>query len=73
MKLKIEIDDEQLDEIVRQDIKHMLSVFEADIAKVKKDKKGFVFHLDRKKDLAKLNEYRAAFEKVLEYYQPVRK
>lgn len=73
MKIKLEIDDEQLDSIVRQDLKKIISVFESDMKKVKSSKKGFVFHLDYKKDLLLISEKLEAFKKVLDYYEPIKK
>lgn len=68
MKVKLDLDDKQLSKIVTTDLKLMVSVLKQDLAKVKKNKKGFVFDLDFKKDVALINAKINAFNEVLEYY-----
>lgn len=71
MQIKIELDNDQLNQIVTTDLENVLYALKADLKKVKEKNKGFVFSKDPKVDQEFLKSHIKSFETVIKYYSPV--
>lgn len=64
----IQISNEALDDIIKEEMLTTVSYLLKDIEKVKKTNKGYVFSKDPKVDLLKINALIDAYALVLEHY-----
>ena len=64
----IQISDEALDEIIKEKMLTTVSYLLKDIEKIKETNKGYVFSIDPKVDLLKINALIDAYALVLEHY-----
>ena len=64
----IEICDEQLDEIIKQEMISSIYFLRKDIEKIKQTNVGYVFSKDPKIDLLKINALIDAYLLILEHY-----
>lgn len=67
MSVKIELDDEQTDKIIRDEMRFMIECFERDIEERDQGKGMAIFDSDPKKDVVYLVEHIAAFKLVLDW------
>lgn len=66
--MKIEIPDEAVGHIVRQDLSFMLAGLRSDLQKHKDGKWCAIFSANKKEDVAEIKATIAAMERVLRYY-----
>lgn len=66
--MKIELSDEQVNQVVYKDLSGILSSFKADLKKVKQTSQGFVVSLSAEEDSRILETWIAAFQVVVNYY-----
>lgn len=64
----IQINNEALDDIIKEEMLTTVSYLLKDIEKIKKTNKGYVFSKDPKVDLLKINALIDAYALVLEHY-----
>ena len=64
----IEINDEALDEIIKQEMIQSIYFLRRDMQKVKETNRGYVFSKDPKVDLLKINALIDAYLLILEHY-----
>ena len=64
----IQINDDQLDEIIKKEMLTAVSYLLQDIEKIKQTNIGYVFNVDPKVDLLKINALIDAYTLVLEHY-----
>ena len=64
----IQINDEALDNIIKEEMLITVSYLLKDIEKIKETNKGYVFSKDPKVDLLKINALIDAYALVLEHY-----
>ena len=64
----IKIDDDQLDEIIKEELLTTVSYLLKDIEEIKQTNVGYVFSKDPKVDLLKITELIDAYALVLEHY-----
>ena len=64
----IQINNEALDEIIKEEMLITVSYLLKDIEKIKETNKGYVFSKDPKVDLLKINALIDAYTLVLEHY-----
>ena len=64
----IEINDEQLDKIIKQEMISSIYFLRKDIEKIKQTNVGYVFSKDPKIDLLKINALIDAYLLILEHY-----
>lgn len=64
----IEVEQEQLNIIVKADLKMMLDCLESDLARAKENKNGRTFSLDYDEDRKELKKHIKSFKRVLRYY-----
>lgn len=64
----IKIDDDQLDEIIKEELLTTVSYLLKDIEKIKQTNVGYVFSKDPKVDLLKITALIDAYTLVLEHY-----
>lgn len=64
----IQINDDQLDEIIKKEMLTTVSYLLQDIEKIKQTNIGYVFSKDAKVDLLKITELIDAYKLVLEHY-----
>ena len=64
----IQISNEALDDIIKEEMLTTVSYLLKDIEKIKKTNKGYVFSKDPKVDLLKINALIDAYALVLEHY-----
>ena len=64
----IQISNEALDNIIKEEMLTTVSYLLQDIEKIKKTNKGYVFSKDPKVDLLKINALIDAYALVLEHY-----
>lgn len=64
----IQISDEALDEIIKEEMLTTVSYLLKDIEKIKETNKGYVFSKDPKVDLLKINALIDAYALILEHY-----
>ena len=64
----IEICDEQLDKIIKQEMISSIYFLRKDIERIKQTNKGYVFSKDPKIDLLKINALIDAYLLILEHY-----
>jgi hypothetical protein len=68
MKVTIELEPDQIDTLVKADLRSLLDCLESDLERVKEDQKGYVFESDWQKDAKEIEGHIRAFRKVLRYY-----
>jgi hypothetical protein len=68
MKVTIELEPDQIDTLVKADLRSLLDCLESDLERVQEDQKGYVFVSDWQKDAKEIEGHIKAFEKVLRYY-----
>jgi hypothetical protein len=68
MKVTIELEPDQIDTLVKSDLRSLLDCLESDLERVQEDQKGYVFVSDWQKDAKEIEEHIRAFRKVLRYY-----
>lgn len=66
--ITVEIVDEQVDSLVKQQLAWHRDMFIQDIAACEKNEGTAIFDTDRKKDLKQLKKHLKAFNLVLKYY-----
>lgn len=64
----IQINDDQLDEIIKKEMLTTVSYLLQDIEKIKQTNIGYVFSKDAKVDMLKITALIDAYKLVLEYY-----
>ena len=64
----IQLDDDQLDEIIKEELLTTVSYLLKDIEKIKQTNVGYVFSKDAKVDLLKITALIDAYTLVLEHY-----
>ena len=64
----IQLDDDQLDEIIKEELLTTVSYLLKDIEKIKQTNVGYVFSKDPKVDLLKITALIDAYTLVLEHY-----
>ena len=64
----IQISNDQLDEIIKEELLTTVSYLLKDIEKIKETNKGYVFSVDPKVDLLKINALIDAYALILEHY-----
>ena len=64
----IQISNEALDEIIKEEMLTTVSYLLKDIEKIKETNKGYVFSVDPKVDLLKINALIDAYALILEHY-----
>ena len=67
-RLTIEVNADMADEIVKENLKFLLSCLKKDLKNVKDQNRGFIFSLDSKEDSKEIKRHIDAFETVLRYY-----
>lgn len=67
-KVTIEIEQEQIDAIIRTELKDFIGYFEADLARCEENKKGAIFSMDYEEDRKELKKHIKAFKRVLKYF-----
>lgn len=64
----IEIENEQLDAIVKQELSFMMNMLQNDLARIEENEKGYVFHTDWEEDRKEVKKHIKSFKRVLRYY-----
>jgi len=64
----IEVEQEQLNIIVKTDLGLMLDSLEKDLARVENNKKGSIFSLEYEEDRKEIKKHIKSFKRVLRYY-----
>ena len=64
----IQLNDDQLDDIIKEEMLITVSYLLKDIEKIKETNKGYVFSKDPKVDLLKINALIDAYALVLDHY-----
>ena len=64
----VTISDEALDDIIKEEMLTTVSYLLKDIEKIKETNKGYVFSVDPKVDLLKINALIDAYALILEHY-----
>lgn len=68
MSYTLKVDWDALQDAIVSALKQDLSYLKKDLAKVKKTKKGYVWSLDYKEDIAEINKHIAAYNLLIKYY-----
>ena len=68
MKYELELTDECVGNIVRQDLKCIYELMAEDLERVSKSKMGFVFSTNKKEDMGKIKTMMNALKLVMAYY-----
>jgi protoporphyrinogen oxidase len=68
MMATIELSDDQVNSIIREDLKNLLACLEDDLERVKRDKTGYVFENDFEKDKKEIKKHIKSFKRILKYY-----
>ena len=64
----IELEQEQLNKIVRDDLQNMLDSLTDDLKRINRSKKGSIFTFDYKEDKKIIKDHIKAFKLILKYY-----
>mgnify|MGYP006271389655 FL=1 len=68
MKYELELTDECVGDIVRQDLKVIYECMECDLNAISRRKNGYVFSTDKKEDMKEIKKFMSAIKIVLDYY-----
>lgn len=63
-----EIEQEQVDSIIRTELAEMMGYLENDLARCLESKRGSVFDMDWEADAKELKKHIKSFKRVLKYY-----
>jgi hypothetical protein len=68
LNVTIEVDSDQLNTIVRADLKLLLESLEDDLSRNEANKRGSIFSMDFEEDQKEIKKHIKAFKRVLKYY-----
>ena len=68
MKATIEIEQDQIDSIVRAELSEMMDCLQKDLNRVKEHRRGFVFEDTAEEDIKEIKKHIKSFKRVLKYY-----